>query len=652
MDKRLDLLNYLLTQKRTVPNRELQSVLTVSRRTVINYVNEINSLAPDTVFSSSQGYRCIDSPTVRKLMQELHSSQSFDSFEKRSSFLFKELMLKSTHPTLDELADAMFISPSTLSNELIRIRATLKEHNLYLKTKNNRLYIIGDSRDIRKFTMSLLSQELRQSHFDLPTMQRFFSHANIFEIGEIVTRTLKDHSYFLDDFSSLNYVLHLAIYVEAASSAQVLPAGTDTCKPQTCDSHAAGILARPVMELVEEIYCRLKKLYQIDFPFEQILDASLLMSTRIVAVDIDRMNFEQLGSLITPEVRELLSDIIVSVHDVYGIDLKTDNFMVRFAFHLKNLLERAAHHIQIPENNFITMKDDYPFLYVIAEFIASIISRRGYPGLPEIEISYIALHLGILMEENHHVYEKINYVLVIYDYYNLGLSISGHIKELTDTLYLTHIVTSYEQIKSLENVDLILTTLPGTPSLDIPVVHIHTLPTAQDYEKVLKMAGTLAKKLHNKELYQKLHHLFDRELFFPNADFSSREEVIDFLCQEMEEQGYVDATFRDEIHYHEKVAPSAYRNIAMPHPLSSDKDHINTSSIAVLINRQPLPWGDNRVDFVFLLSLRGEDRPLFQDLFTVLSSFLSSDQNCQLLKSCTRFDAFLNLLIRSSRGGS
>lgn len=647
MDKRLDLLNYLLTQKRTVPNRELQSVLTVSRRTVINYVNEINSLAPDTVFSSSQGYRCIDSPTVRKLMQEFHNAQSFDSFEKRSSFLFRELMLKSSHPTLDELADAMFISPSTLSNELIRIRATLKEQNLYLKTKNNRLYIIGDDRDIRKFTMSLLSQELRKSHFDLPTMQRFFTRANIFEIGEIVAQTLKKHSYFLDDFSSLNYVLHLAIYVEAASSAPAFATDADTRSP-----HADDTLIQPVLALVEEIYCRLKELYQIEFPFEQVLDASLLMSTRVVVIDTDRMNFEQLGSLITPEVRELLSDIVVSVHDVYGINLKTDNFMVRFAFHLKNLLERAAHHIQIPENNFITMKDDYPFLYVIAEFIASIISRKGYPKLPEIEISYIALHLGILMEENHHVYEKINYVLVIYDYYNIGLSIAEHIKELTDTLYLSHIVTSYEQIKSLENIDLILTTLPGTPSLDIPVVHIHTLPTAQDYEKVLKMAGTLAKKLHNKELYQKLHHLFDRELFFPNADFSSREEVIDFLCQKMEDQGYVDATFRDEIYYHEKVAPSAYRNIAMPHPLSGDREHTTASSIAVLINRLPLSWGDNQVDFVFLLSLRGEDRPLFQDLFTVLSSFLLSEQNCQLLKSCTQFDAFLNLLIQSTQDGT
>lgn len=647
MDKRLDLLNYLLTQKRTVPNRELQSVLNVSRRTVINYVNEINALASDTVFSSGQGYRCIDSPAVRKLMQDLHNSQSFDSFEKRSSFLFQELMLKSSHPTLDELADEMFISPSTLSNELIRIRAALKEQNLYLKTKNNRLYIIGEDRDIRKFTMSLLSQELRQSHFDLPTMQRFFSHANIFEIGEIVTQALKKHSCFLDDFSSLNYVLHLAIYVETASSAPALSADTDRREP-----HAADALIKPVRDLVEEIYCQLKKLYQIDFPFEQVLDASLLMATRVVAVDLDRMNFEQLGSLITPEVRELLSDIIVSVHDVYGINLKTDNFMVRFAFHLKNLLERAALRIQIPENNFITMKDDYPFLYVIAEFIASIISRRGYSALPEIEISYIALHLGILMEENHHVYGKINYVLVIYDYYNIGLSISEHIRELTDTLYLTHIVTSYEQIKNLENIDLILTTLPGTPSPDIPVVHIHTLPTEQDYEEVLKTAGSLAKKLHNKELYQKLRHLFDKELFFPDVCLSSREEVIDFLCQKMEDQGYVDATFRDEIHYHEKVAPSAYRNIAMPHPLNSDKEHINTSAIAVLINRHPLPWGDNRVDFVFLLSLRGEDRPLFQDIFTVLSSFLSSEQNCQLLKRCTHFDAFLNLLIQSSRGGS
>ena len=637
MDKRLDLLNYLLTQKKAVPNRELQTVLSVSRRTVINYVNEINSFEPNIIFSSNQGYSCVDSPAVREVIQELQAMQYFDSFEKRRSFLFRKLLLESAHPTLDELADEMFISPATLSNELIRLRATLKEHSLYLKTKNNRLYIIGSDRNVRKFIMNLLNQELKQSHFDLQTMQRFFIHADIVEIDGIVKEILQEHSCFLDDFSLLNYVLHLAICIEAAFSSPKLPAENSVLLEDSS-------LVAPVEAIVKDIYCRLKATYQVDFLFDLLLDASILMSTRVVSVDTSSQNYEQLGERIPFGIRELLRDIILSVHEVYGIELKTDNFMVRFAFHLKNLLDRVTHHIDMPENSFITIKNDYPFLYVIAEYIASIINRRYSVWLPEIEISYIALHLGILMEETNSVCQKINCVLVIYDYYHMGLSIVENIKKMTDIIYFSDIVSSYEKIKDPADTDLILTTLPEEAVPDIPTVRIHSLPTRQDYEKILVTASELQQKLSNKGFIQKLRHLFKKELFFPSAEFSAREDCIDFLCDEMEKLHYVDASFRDEIYYHEKVASSAYRNVALPHSLAGDQDKVQTSVIAAVICRKPISWGENQVDFVFLLSLRGEDRPLFKDFFSVLSSFLSSEENCEILKKCTSFDAFISLL--------
>lgn len=638
MDKRFDLLNYLLTQKRTVPTRELQNTLNISRRTVINYVSEINSFEQNTIISTNQGYRCIDSAGTRKILQELQASRAFDSFEKRRSFLLQELLLKSAHPTLDELADKMFISPATLNNELSRLRASLKEQGLYLKTKNNRLYIIGSDRNVRKFIMSLLNQELKQSHFDLHTMQRFFAHAEITEIDRMVKNILQNHSFFLDDFSHLNYVLHLAICIETAFS------DGDRAYQGNADTARDDTLLAPVKEIIEEIYLELKKTYCIDFPFEQMLDASILMATRVVSLDIDSLNFSQLEEHIPEPVRELLLEITLSVHDVYGIDLKRDSFMVRFAFHLKNLLDRIAHKIEIPENSFITIKNDYPFLYVIAEFIASIINRKYNTALPEIEVSYIALHLGILMEETHIVCQKINCVLVIYDYYKMGVSIVENIKKMTDILYFSDIVTSYEQIKNPETIDLILTTLPNGSDLGIPEIKIHTLLTRQDYDKILLTAGELLQKLSDKELLRKLHRLFKKELFFPAADFSSREECIDFLCDKMEAFGYVDSDFRDEIYYHEKVSSSAYSNIALPHSLAGDTNSVQTSVIATAICRHSIPWGENQVDFIFLLSLRGEDRPLFKDLFSTLSSFLASEENCVLLKQCTDFENFLNLL--------
>ena len=638
MDKRLELLEYLFAQKRNVSNRELQTALGISKRTVINYVKDLNSLAPNIIHSSNQGYFCPNPSAIQGTIAKLQSTQLFDTYSKRRDYLFKELLLKATHPSFEELAEQMYISTVTLNNELVRLRNELKEHSLYLKTKNNRLFIIGQDRDKRRFTMLLLNQELRQSHFKLENMQKFFQNVTINDISDMVRQTLRNHSYFLDDFSFLNYVLHLAICIETTLSRREVP---DTIN-SVMDNYS---FTPHILEIVKDIHKNLTDIYHTDISFTQVLDASVLMTTRIRSVNLSSLNFEQIHTILPAQVCGILFKIITAVHSIYGIDLKADNFMVRFAFHLKNLMDRAANSLGVPENYFITIKDDYPFLYVIAEYIASIIGQEIHAALPENEISYIALHLGVLMEEKNNAATKINCVMVLYDYYNMGVTIFEHIKQMAAPINLYGIVTSYEQIQNLSSVDLIITTLPEESDLGIPTIKIHLLPTRQDYESILLKATELTQNIHHRELARQIQQLFKKELFFPHTNFLSREEVIQFLCERMEASNYVDKAFHQEILYHEQVAPSAYRNVALPHPLTADESLTRVSSIAVAINDHPIPWDTNQVDFIFLLSLRGEDRQLFKDVFTIISSFLQSDSNCRLLKSCDSFDTFVNLII-------
>lgn len=140
-------------------------------------------------------------------------------------------------------------------------------------------------------------------------------------------------------------------------------------------------------------------IYHTDISFTQVLDASVLMTTRIRSVNLSNLNFEQIKTIVPAQACEILFKIITAVHSIYGIDLKADNFMVRFAFHLNSLMDRASNSLVVPENYFITIKNDYPFLYVIAEYIASIIGQEIHVTLPENEISYIALHLGVLIKK-------------------------------------------------------------------------------------------------------------------------------------------------------------------------------------------------------------------------------------------------------------
>ena len=218
------------------------------------------------------------------------------------------------------------------------------------------------------------------------------------------------------------------------------------------------------------------------------------------------------------------------------------------------------------------------------------------------------------MEEKNNAATKINFVMVLYDYYNIGVTIFEHIKQLAAPVNLYGIVTSYEQIQDLSSVDLIITTLPEIPALGMPTIKVHMLPTKQDYETILLKATELTQNIHHRELRRQIQQIFKKELFFPRTNFSSREEAIRYLCEKMETSDYVDKAFHQEILYHEQVAPSAYRNVALPHPLTADESLTRISSIAVALNDRPISWHKNQVDFIFLISLRGEDRQLFKDV--------------------------------------
>nr|WP_303040121.1 hypothetical protein [Enterocloster clostridioformis] len=131
------------------------------------------------------------------------------------------------------------------------------------------------------------------------------------------------------------------------------------------------------------------------------------------------------------------------------------------------------------------------------------------------------------MEEKNNAATKINCVMVLYDYYNMGVTIFEHIKQLAAPVNLYGIVTSYEQIQDLSSVDLIITALPENPDLGIPTIKVQMLPTKQDYETILLKASELIQNIHHRELSRQIQQIFKKELFFPHTNFSSREEQFD-----------------------------------------------------------------------------------------------------------------------------
>lgn len=638
MENKIELIKYLAQRGNFVTNKELQKVLNVSRRTVINYINEIRNQYGEIICSTHNGYRLIDREKTIAILEQNENNIPPRSSEERKKFLLEKLLFSSDHLTIEDFAEKFCISPNTLLKEITKFRQELKEHDLVLRTKYNRLFITGAEKDKRSYMMILLNQELEESKFNIHSIQKYFTYVEIKGLQAIVSDEIQNNGFFLDDFSLLNYILHLAICIESnhLNENQVDESAEITIP---CD------FSHHIQQVISDIHKKIFENYGMNFSSQQVYDTSLLLATRAISQKVNKSTFNNLESLVGNDVKDLLMEIIEAVHFAYGIDLKINNFMVRFAYHLKNAINRTKNHLQVANANFLTIKKDYPFLYVIAVFIASIINQKIGSKLSENEISYIALHLGVLMEEKKAYDQHIKCGLVLFDYYELGTTIFNNMKHYYSNLMLMDIASSYGQISDIEDLDLIITTLPIDASIEIPQVKIHIIPTEMDYKKILDAINEIKRESSIKKIKNKAKKYFRNDLFFPGTDFTNHKQAIEFLCDKMLKLDIVTPLFKQAIYEHENCAPSAYGNIAIPHPLSIEDEQVNSSAIAVLINNKPIKWSKNQVDLVFMISLRREDRPLLQEIFSLIFDSLASNEKSSQLLHCHDFEDFIDTLL-------
>lgn len=642
MERRYELLKHLIANNKLITNHDLQKQFSVSRRTVINYINQLNKEAAEIILSTPNGYSVRDYDAAKKLLADNQDEAVPDDYESRKTYMIENLLLTSRYPQIDQMAADLCISLDTLNGFFLKFQKELKENHLFLKRKNNHAYVIGEDKYKRKYILKMLEHEMQDSRFSIQFIQKFFTFVSLEKIQFIVDTVLNQNKLFLDDYSKINYILHLGILLESKNTSTPI---------HTVDEEPPAPVDYPAhfTYITEEIYTLLANLYPYGFTLADIQEVSILMTTRIISSEYLNTSFQQLRLLVGDELNNLVEKIVSSVYQTYGIRLDTNDFMVRFALHLKNMLTRLRSSILIPNNQFISLKEDFPFLYLIASYIASVISAEEHVAVTENEISYIALHLGVLMEQEKACNQKFNCTLVLYNYYSLGESIINEISQYTKELHFTNIVTSYDQIASPESIDLIITTLPLETRLEIPQVRINLIPTSNDMDSVLHMVRQLKKELSNREIVATIHKFFKKDLFSADTEFSDYQEVLSFMGKKMMEKNYVGADFEKAIWEHEKTVSSAYANIAVPHPLSDTAGSANQSAIYVLINKNPISWLQNQVDFVFMISLRPEDKSYFREIFDLLIKTVSLPETKKRIRTCQDFDAFVGLLIEASK---
>lgn len=636
MDKELAILKFLSSQESWVTSFSMSVFLDISVRTIKSYISNINSKYPGLIESSRKGYIVRDKKRLEQLINFIKTSHSPQTVEDRKKYILRKLLLETNSYDLDALANELLVSPLTLANELSSLKRELADFELKIKTKNNKAFIDGHEANKKKLISKLIYEDTKDSFLSIKIMQNYLPHFDLTKIKQIVSEALRKHQYFMDEFSLLNLVLHIAITMERKLM-------QETCEDETSPESGKSMVNSHIQEIAVSIVEQVEKEFRVKFVECETYDFALYIMTRAISSTINDINIDQLGNFVGENIVRLVSLIQTRVKETYNITLIRKDFTIRFALHIKNLLIRLKNRISLRNPQMLEIKNSYPFIYDVSVFIANIITQEEGYELTEDEISYIALHLGVLIEEKKVIKHEVRAILVNPQYLYKSEDIAVKLSSIfSNNLLITEIVSGQHELETYYDYDMIITTIPFEIHPGKPYVQISPYIANKDILNVSKKIEEVLSDRIKTKMKLKLEMMFKRELFFVGADFKDQNDAINVMADALEKQGIVDSSFKQKLFERERISSSAYMNIAMPHPL--EMCAIN-SAIAVSIHPDAIQWNDNKVNIIFMLAINIRDRLFLKDIFDFITEVISEESKLKTLLEVKTYDQFIETLI-------
>lgn len=638
LEKKYLLLKFLMDKNSCVSSSEIQEFLGVSRRSVINYVKELNDEFEYVITSSREGYNLIDNIRIQKYLSEI-SDLDFDYDKRKREIVYKTLITNQAI-SMEQIMDSDYISESTFNSDILKLKKEVSNYNLQIKIKRGIISIVGDENDKRKYVLSLLNEDIENKSYGLDDFQIYFKHINFDDLKIIVRSVLDINDAFIDEYSLQNYVLHLAILIEISLQQK------ESSNYYKGVTRSETLYGKKVIEITKQIH---RKLFDIgvSVDFAALLNVSILMSTRAITKDFEKITYESLNGVISKEALDIIDLIVLNVHKYYSLDLRDDGFKVRFAFHISNLITRLRNNVKLPKGQFSGIGDDYKFLYFLAKYIGSIISEQANVEINNTELSYIAIHLAMLIDEKRNSKKQVNCAIVIYDYYNLGKILFNKIKQEISSLYLVDIVSDFNDL-NFENIDLLISTMRVPFFVSVPSVKIGHIPTEIDIQNIRDLVDGITNKNKKKEIENSIRNLVKRDLFFINADFKTKEELFKKINEILLRNDFVNEKFYDKLVERENIVSTAIDDLAIPHNMNTEEECVLRSCISVILLKEPISWGATSVKYVFLIALKNEDRSFFKDVFDIITSAITDNKTKKELLSCNEYDSLIQLFVNKA----
>lgn len=619
----------LLNTQDWISSQDISNQLGYSVRSIKTYIKEINSINPESIQSSRNGYKANFEALSKVLNQPKRNV--VDTQEERIILLLKKLVDSKRPLDINELCDFFFVSETTVRNDLQLAKKFAEKRDLTINSRKNNIQLSGNERNKRMLINDLLNSESADVVFSLDSLNSIYGSENIDSIRETVINTFFDFDYYTSDYLLNNIVLHIIIALERIQNNAQLEQTT----PSIINDEKSLEISNKIFQLI-----LISK--DIKYSNTDVNDLAILISSSVNTVNFMHVDLLQLKKIVGDVDADLIQKIIDEIKVNYYINLDDANFKVRFSLHIKNLLSRLKNNMSVKNPMTKKIKRECPLIYDCAVNVSFIIEEETGFRLTDDEIAYLSFHLGYAIELYKENSLKVDCCLLSPVYYNMNKDILSRLDRLfVEDLNIQNVITDEKELDNI-NPELIISTIKLKKIPLVPVVTINPFISAKDRGNISKKIDKIKKKRGKSTLIDNLNSIISYNLFFIDQNIKDGKEAVRKLCAELERFDYCDKDYINFVFKREELSSTAFGKVAIPHSI---KMIGKKTGMAILINPNGIKWGDGVVHIVLLLCIHPKDKKLFHELFDNIANVLTEELAVQNLIESKDYQDFTQKML-------
>lgn len=628
-----EILKILIDRQEPITINEIANRLDVSNRTIRNDFQKISELLED-----SEDIKIVKKPRVgvwldanfagkKKIESIISSNEEYIhpySSKVRKRYIIERLLMSQDSVTMQKLGNELYVSRITIYNDCEEVEKWLKKYNLLLRRKKNYgVEVVGAEMDFRKAISDLMNINLRESqkrsnvhkedgsiHVDI---QHMFKKDILEKIKLILTEIQSQMAYKFTDEAYSGLVMHIAIALDRLKNENPIV---------LAEFQKKEIQEKNEYEIAKTICSKMNKLFKVNFSEDEIANIALhVLGSKIRYIKDESL---QMIDEIDDQIVDITKEIISLIEKILSVDFSNDKkLFIGLLLHLRTAINRMKYGLNIRNPLLKDIKHNYPSVFGAAW--ASSVLFEKYFGIKvtEEEIGFISIHIGAALERLN---EKTRAVIVC----SSGIGTAGLVavrleREISglDIVEITS-VNDIDSIKSTD-FDIIISTLPFE-YISKPVIQINPIVTKKDLEEVKKYLVNIqnTRRFIKNKMNDQRSGLFDEKFVFAKTKASSKTQIINDLCRVLINEGYVKEEFLKFTLEREQITSTAVgKGVAIPH---GSHIYVNEPVIVVATLDEPVEWLNGKVDIVFLLALKFDNKEKIRYFFKNFYSMLDNDE--------------------------